>query len=225
MQLIFHGHACFEIRLEDGTVLLVDPWITDNPQSDLDLNVKCDYILVTHGHFDHSGDMIELSRRNDAPIIAAPELVQFAEAHGAVAGHPLNIGGQWQFDFGTVKMTHAQHSSSLNVDGVNVYLGEAAGFLLFIEDKVIYFSGDTSSFGDMALFANYEIDVAILPIGDNFTMGPKAAAGAAKRLDAHYVIPEHYNTFPMIEQDPEKFKNLLPVGMVQILAPGENFAI
>lgn len=224
MRLVFHGHACIEVQLNNGTVLLVDPWIVGNPQSDIDLNFQCDAILVTHGHQHHSGDMITLSQRNHAPIIGMGELVYYAEQHGAPAGHAMDLGGQWQFDFGTIKTTHAQHSSSLIVGGQPIYMGEACGFLIMADHQIIYIAGDTSNYGDMTLFGKaYDIDVAVLPIGDNYTMGPKAAMSAAQRVQAQFVIPVHYNTFPDIQQDPQAFATLLPAGMVKVLNPGDQF--
>lgn len=226
MQLVFHGHSCIEVQLNNGQILLVDPWIVGNPQSDIDLNFKCDAILVTHGHQHHSGDMIALSQRNNAPIIGMGELVYYAEQHGAYAGHAMDLGGQWKFDFGIIKTTHAQHSSSLIVNNQPIYMGEACGFLIMADNQIIYISGDTSNYGDMALFGKaYDIDVAVLPIGDNYTMGPQAAASAAQRVKAKYVIPVHYNTFKDIQQDPTVFAQLLPTGVVKILNPGNQFKI
>lgn len=226
MQIVFHGHSCVEIQLNDGTVLLVDPWIQGNPQSDIDLNFKCDAILVTHGHEHHSGDMIELSKRNQAPIIGMSELVEYAQSQGAPIGHPMDLGGQWQFDFGTIKTTHAQHGSSMLINGLPVYMGEACGFLVMADDQVVYIAGDTSNYGDMSLFGKaYDIDVAVLPIGDNYTMGPKSAASAATRIKAKKVIPVHYNTFSDIMQDPKRFAQMLPAGVVQVLDPGNKLTI
>lgn len=226
MRLVFHGHSCIEVQLNNGKVLLVDPWIIGNPQSDINLNFKCDAILVTHGHRHHSGDMVALSQLNNAPIIGMSELVYYAEQNGAPAGHAMDLGGQWQFDFGTIQTTHAQHSSSLIVGGQPIYMGEACGFLIMADNQVVYIAGDTSNYGDMTLFGKaYNIDVAVLPIGDNYTMGPKAAASAAQRVQAKYVIPVHYNTFTDIQQDPEAFAALLPAGVAKILTPGEGFNI
>lgn len=226
MQLTFHGHACMMLTTDEGKRILVDPWIDGNPQTDLDLDVKCDAILVTHGHHDHSGDMIEISKRNNAPIIGMPELVHYAQSQGAPEGHPMNLGGKWTFDFGTVKVIHAQHSSSLEINGLPVYMGEACGYMVTVDDKTIYFAGDTSNFGDMSLFGNgFDIDVAVLPIGGNFTMGPEEAASAAKRLKAKHVVPIHYNTFPLIKQDPTAFAALLPEDVVEIVKPGESVTV
>lgn len=227
MKITYHGHSVIAIQLADGTNLLFDPFITGNPLTDLVVeDVKTDYILVTHGHSDHVGDMIPIAKKCDATIIGMVELCAFAEKNGVKKTHGMNIGGKFDFPFGRVKMVHAQHSSGYEVDGQMLYLGEPAGFILQAEGKTIYLAGDTSNFGDMALFGEaFSIDVAFLPIGDNFTMGPNEAASAAKRLKAKQVVPIHYNTFPLIKQDPQAFATLLPAGVAKVMAVGESFTL
>ncbi|BCA85032.1 UPF0173 metal-dependent hydrolase [Enterococcus saigonensis] len=227
MEITYHGHSVIAIKLEDGTDLLFDPFITGNPKTDLvAAEVKTDYILVTHGHSDHVGDMVAIAKNCNATIIGMVELCNFAEKNGVKNTHGMNIGGKFDFPFGRVKMVHAQHSSGYEVERQMVYLGEAAGFILQAEGKTIYHAGDTSNFGDMALFGEaFSIDVAFLPIGDNFTMGPTEAASAAKRLQAKQVVPIHYNTFPLIEQDPNAFIALLPTGVGKVMAVGERLTL
>lgn len=227
MKITYHGHSVIAIQLADGTNLLFDPFITGNPLTDLVVEyVKTDYILVTHGHSDHVGDMIPIAKKCDATIIGMVELCAFAEKNGVKKTHGMNIGGKFDFPFGRIKMVHAQHSSGYEVDGQMLYLGEPAGFILQAEGKTIYLAGDTSNFGDMALFGEaFAIDVAFLPIGDNFTMGPNEAASAAKRLKAKQVVPIHYNTFPLIKQDPQAFATLLPAGVAKVMAVGESFTL
>lgn len=227
MEITYHGHSVIAIKLEDGTDLLFDPFITGNPKTDLvAAEVKTDYILVTHGHSYHVGDMVAIAKNCNATIIGMVELCNFAEKNGVKNTHGMNIGGKFDFPFGRVKMVHAQHSSGYEVGGQMVYLGEAAGFILQAEGKTIYHAGDTSNFGDMALFGEaFSIDVAFLPIGDNFTMGPTEAVSAAKRLQAKQVVPIHYNTFPLIEQDPNAFIALLPTGVGKVMAVGERLTL
>ena len=227
MKITYHGHSVIAIQLADGTNLLFDPFITGIPLTDLVVeDVKTDYILVTHGHSDHVGDMIPIAKKCDATIIGMVELCAFAEKNGVKKTHGMNIGGKFDFPFGRIKMVHAQHSSGYEVDGQMLYLGEPAGFILQAEGKTIYLAGDTSNFGDMALFGEaFAIDVAFLPIGDNFTMGPNEAASAAKRLKAKQVVPIHYNTFPLIKQDPQAFATLLPAGVAKVMAVGESFTL
>lgn len=227
MKITYHGHSVLSIVMANGQKLLFDPFITGNALTDLKAEeVTADWILVTHGHSDHIGDLIPIAKRNDATVISIVEICSFAEQNGVQKTHGMNIGGKFDFPFGRVKMVPAQHSSGYEVDGQMIYMGEPAGFILQAEGKTLYHAGDTAEFGDMALLGEtFEIDLAFLPIGDNFTMGPQDAASAVKRLKAKQVVPIHYNTFPVIEQDPDAFVQLLPEKVGKVMAVGETIEI
>lgn len=211
MKVTYHGHSTISIETEKKEKLLIDPFITGNELSDLVVGeVKTDYILITHGHNDHIGDMVEIAKNNDAMVIACPEIIHFAEKKGVKKTHGMNLGGGFDFPFGRVKMVFAQHSSGYETTEEMEYMGNPAGFVLSIEGKHIYHAGDTAYFSDLSLIKeDFDIDVAFLPIGDNFTMGPKDASKAARVIDATLNVPIHYNTFPIIQQNPNDFVNLL----------------
>lgn len=222
MEISYHGHSVVKIMTDTHTIL-IDPFITGNGQTDLDAaKEKVDVILVTHGHNDHLGDTVDLAKRNNATVIATFELANYVESFG-INVHAMGIGGSYDFEFGTVKFTQAFHSSSFTTeDGEIIYGGMPAGVLFTSEGKTIYHAGDTALFGDMKLIGERNnIDVAFLPIGDNFTMGPEDAAYAVKLLKPQIVVPVHYNTFPPIKQDPQIFKNLVETAEVQVLSAGD----
>ncbi|MBC1473717.1 metal-dependent hydrolase [Listeria grandensis] len=206
MKISFHGQSCIKVVTEDVTIL-VDPFISGNPKCDLVVaEEKPDYIIVTHGHDDHVGDTVAIAQQTGATVIANVELATFLSMEGVENLAPLHIGGKRVFDFGTVKLTQAFHGSSTVKDGKIINLGLPTGFVLSIDGKNIYHAGDTGLFSDMKLIGQLsELDVAFLPIGDNFTMGPEDAAVAAEFLQAKVVVPMHYNTFPLIAQDPHAF--------------------
>lgn len=226
MKITYHGHSVIQMELANGDKLLFDPFIRGNPVTDLQAEtVKTDYVLVTHGHNDHIGDMVEISRKNNALLISMVEICDFATTQGVQRTHGMNLGGKHQFPFGSLTLTPALHSSSYTFEGQTLYMGEAAGMIIEADQKIIFHAGDTADFSDLALIGEqYDIDVAFLPIGDNFTMGPDAAIRAAKRLKAKKVIPIHYNTFPVIKQDPHAFTAKLP-GIGQVLAVGESLEL
>jgi len=198
------SHSCFWVET-GGKKLIIDPFLTGNPlaQESAD-KFKPDYVLLTHGHADHLGDGLEMAKKSKATIIAPNELAVYCASQGATV-HPMHIGGGWDFDFGRVKLTIAHHGSGGGEDGT-LYLGNPCGFLIFSEGKTLYHAGDTGIFYDMKLIGEmHPVDLALLPIGDNFTMGPDDAVKAAELLRPKTVIPMHFDTFGLIEQDPHAF--------------------
>ncbi|MCH5584336.1 metal-dependent hydrolase [Shimazuella sp. AN120528] len=226
MKITYHGQSCIEIHTNEYN-LIIDPFLTGNPLADITADqVKVDYVLLTHGHGDHLGDTIPIAKKNNAKVIAPVELATWLSWQG-LETYGMNIGGSCDFPFGRVKLTLAHHSSSFEDHEKKeiIYLGNPAGFLLQIEGKIIYHAGDTSLFSDMKLIGmQNDIDIAFLPIGDYFTMGPEDALIAAEWIDAKQVVPIHYNTFPVIEQDASKFiTNLRYKGLSGVvLQPGES---
>ncbi len=226
MKLSFHGQSTIYFESNDKKVI-VDPFISGNDKSDLDeQTLDVDYIILTHGHGDHFGDVVELANRNHATVIGSAEVQGYLTTyHGIEHAHGMNIGGKYQFDFGTVKFVQAFHSSSYtNKDGIPVYLGMPMGVIIEAEGKTIYHAGDTGLFSDMKLIAErHPVDVCFIPIGDNFTMGIEDASYAINEfIKPKISVPIHYNTFPLIEQDPQKFKEAVSQGEVQILQPGDE---
>ncbi len=223
MKVSYHGHSVVKVEANSKTILF-DPFITGNGLTDLNADdVKVDVILLTHGHNDHVGDTVDLALKNDALVVAPFELAEYLGWQG-VKVHEMHIGGAHEFDFGTVKLTQAFHGSSYTDYETKtiVYTGMPSGILLTIEGKTLFHAGDTALFSDMKMIGELnDIDVAFLPIGDNFTMGPDDAVLAAKWLNASTVVPIHFNTFPVIEQDPRKFVSRLPEGVGKVLEVGE----
>lgn len=222
MEVSYHGHSIVKIKTTDK-VILIDPYITGNELTDLKAaDEKPDVILLTHGHNDHVGDTIEIAKASGALVVAPNELAVWLGWQG-LETHGMNIGGACEFDFGTVKFTKAFHSSSYTTDDQQlIYMGMPAGILFMAEGKTIYHAGDTSLFGDMELIGKrHAIDIAFLPIGDNFTMGPENAAYAVELLSPKLSVPVHYNTFPPIVQDPEDFKKLVKDHEVLVMKAGE----
>lgn len=223
MKVTYHGHSVVKIETA-GKTILIDPFINGNGLTDLQVaDQKPDVIILSHGHNDHVGDTVEIAKANDSLIIAADELCTFLSWQG-LKTHPLHIGGSAQFDFGKVKLTQAFHGSSYTTaDNQIVYTGMPAGILLFIEGTTIYHAGDTALFSDMKLIGErHPIDVAFLPIGDNFTMGPEDAATAVEFLKPKTVVPIHYNTFPYIKQNPQDFVDLVHSAEVKVLSAGDE---
>jgi L-ascorbate metabolism protein UlaG (beta-lactamase superfamily) len=205
--------------------IIVDPFLTGNPQAVWKPEgIDVQFILVTHGHADHLGDTLEIALRTGATVIAPNELALYCRSKGANI-HPMHIGGSRQFPFGKVKLTPALHGSAIE-EGL-IYTGNPCGFLIFMNERIIYHAGDTGLCSDMKLIGEYTpVDLALLPIGDNFVMGIEDAVEAAKFVKAKQVVPMHYNTFDLIKQDPLDFKKKLNgIAVCTILQPGEYVEI
>jgi L-ascorbate metabolism protein UlaG (beta-lactamase superfamily) len=203
MTFTYYGHACFSAEIK-GKKLLFDPFITGNELAKhIDINhIKADYILLSHAHGDHLADAEAIAKRTGATIIAAYEVAMWYAGKGITNYHPMNIGGKWKFDFGTVKCVNAVHSSVLP-DGT--YGGNPMGFLVTSDEVNFYYSGDTALTLDMQLIPTFaEIDFAVLPIGDNLTMGIDDAIQAAKMVQTDTVIGVHFDTFAGIKIDHQK---------------------
>lgn len=207
LDIKFHGHSSVQLTSE-GHSIMIDPFISGNPLAATKLaDIQVQYILLTHGHQDHILDAVELAKRNDATIVATHELATYLGWQGAKT-LSMNLGGSLTLPFGKVKMTNAFHSSGVVLDDQKqiVYMGMPGGFIIELGGKTIYHAGDTGLFGDMKLLGkSNDIDLAFLPIGDVFTMGPDDAMTAAEWVEADYVVPIHYDTFPPIKQDGEAF--------------------
>ncbi|HET9002195.1 MAG TPA: metal-dependent hydrolase [bacterium] len=223
--LTYYGHSTWTLETK-GTTILIDPFFTGNPQASVTGgDVRANFIILTHAHGDHYGDSVEIAKRTGATLISNFEIVNYCQKQGVANAHPLHLGGGHAFPFGRVKLTVAHHGSSFP-DGT--YGGNPAGVVIEFEGKRLYDAGDTALFSDMTLIGQPGLDVALLPIGDNFTMGPEDAAAAAKFLRARTVIPEHYNTWPVIAQDPEAFKRKVEgstESKVVILTSGGTFTV
>ncbi|HEX7976829.1 MAG TPA: metal-dependent hydrolase [Anaerolineales bacterium] len=225
VKLTWYGHAVLGLET-GGYHLLVDPFLTGNPVASITPDqVNPEFILVSHGHGDHVGDTVAIARRTGAQVVANFEIVSWLEKQG-VEGHAQHIGGGFKYPFGYLKLTNALHGSAMP-DGT--YGGNPAGFLLTTtEGYKIYMAGDTGLFGDMRLIGEEGLDLAVIPIGDNFTMGPDDALRAVKLLQPKHVIPIHYNTFELIAQDPNSWANRVKAETntdVHMLTPGESYTL
>jgi len=229
MKMTWLGHSGF--RIETGSkVLLIDPFLTGNPKFQGSIehaSENCTHIILTHGHDDHVGDTVEIAKRTGATLIAVFELAMYLAGKGVQNVDPGNPGGTIAHGGFDVTFTKAFHSSSTIVDGKPVYLGNPCGIILRAEGKTVYHMGDTEIFGDMAIIQEiFEPDVGCVPIGDRFTMGAKQAALACKRFfKFKTIVPVHYGTFPMIDQDASKF--LAEMGGQNVVVPevGVPFAV
>lgn len=218
MKFTFYGHSCFSVKVK-GKHLLFDPFISGNELAK-DVNIEtieADYILLSHGHFDHVADAEAIAKRTGATIVANYEVAMWYAAKGIAKYHPMNHGGKWAFDFGTVKCVNAVHSSGLP-DGS--YGGNALGFVIKTDEGNFYYSGDTALTLDMQLIPLYAaLDFAAMPIGDNFTMDAADAVQAAKMLQCKKVIGVHYDTFGFIKIDKQKTANIFSTAGVELLLP------
>jgi L-ascorbate metabolism protein UlaG (beta-lactamase superfamily) len=225
MKLKYFGHSAFLITAGNGDKILIDPFLDNNPNSPVKSSeVEADYIVLSHAHGDHLGDAFKVAEHSKSTFICVNELANYCASKGYTA-HNMHIGGSHEFSFGRVKFTIAHHGS-MTPD--NQYAGEPAGILFNVDGKTVYHTGDTGLFYDMKLIGEMnKIDYMLLPIGDNFTMGIEDAAKAVEFVKPGTAIPMHYNTFSVIEADPEKFRNKVePMGIkVKVMGYGEEITL
>jgi L-ascorbate metabolism protein UlaG (beta-lactamase superfamily) len=220
------GHSAFSVKTPGGKTMLFDPWYTGNPSFPANAKPKAaDLILVSHGHSDHLTDAAATAKATGATVVAIWEITSWLGAKGVQHLEPMNKGGTIEAKGLRITMTEAIHSSSFDENGI-VYLGEPAGFVVKLENgQTIYYAGDTGLFGDMKLIGElYRPDIAFLPIGDRFTMGPDTAAVAARWLGVKQVVPMHHGTFPLLTGTPAQLEQQLEGSAIQVLVlkPGET---
>lgn len=227
MKFTYYGHACFAVEIK-GKKILFDPFITPNELAhnivSLD-DIECDYIFISHGHADHIADAVALAQKTGATCVAAFEVTDWLQKQGVEKVHPMNTGGKWNFEFGTVKCVVAQHSSGLP-DGS--YGGNPMGFVFITDEKDFYYSGDTALTLDMQLIPRWaKVDFAVLPIGDNFTMDAEDAVAAAEFVQTKKVVGVHYDTFGFIKIDHHQARKHFSEKGLQLLLPaiGESVEI
>ena len=227
LSITWFGHSTFLLTTPGGTRIVFDPWLTGNPKTPPGAKIdKADVICVTHGHSDHSGDVVAVARATGAPVVAVYELANWFQGKGLKDVIGMGVGGTVGLKGLKISMTPAVHTSSIEEDGKVHYVGLATGFVVRMEDdRAVYFAGDTALFGDMRLIKElYAPEIAFLPIGDHYTMDPSAAAKACELLGVRQVVPMHYGTFPALTGSPDVLKTLVePRGIdVLVLKPGET---
>jgi L-ascorbate metabolism protein UlaG (beta-lactamase superfamily) len=225
LKLTFHGHACFSLEA-DGRHVVIDPFLTGNPAADVQVVrlPKVDEVLLSHGHGDHLGDAIPIAKRDGATIVATAELARFCGQRGATV-HAMHIGGAHQFPFGRVKLVPAFHGGGVEGDATGQFTTNPCGVVVTLGGKSAYHCGDTGLTLEMQLLQG-RVDVMLVPIGDNYTMGIEDAVRAVELVKPATVIPMHYNTWDVIQADPEQFKRQVgDRARVVVLAPGQSHTL
>lgn len=227
LAITWYGHSTFLITTPGGRRIVTDPWLEHNPMCPPHMKriPEADLILLSHGHADHTGDVVAVSRTTGARIVAVYELALWCERQGLQRVQGMGIGGTIEADGLQITMVPAVHTSSIVERDTTVYLGAPAGFVVRLEDgQAIYFAGDTAAFGDMRLIADMHAPrIAFLPIGGHFTMGPEGAAVAASMLGVRQVVPMHYGTFPVLRGTPGQLRALLDPSIdLLVLTPGQT---
>lgn len=226
MRLTYYGHSCFLVETAKARLLL-DPFLTGNPAAAVRAaDVRCDYIILSHGHDDHSGDALGIAQATGATIVANFEIAEYFAAKGTRT-HGMNPGGGFNFPFGRVKLTLAHHTSSMEAGLRPIYMGVPCGIVISADGRNLYHAGDTALFLDMQLIGRGGLDLALIPIGDNYTMGPDDALEALGFLKPKLAVPMHYNTWPVIKQDAADFARRadLKGHAVRVLQPGESLEV
>jgi L-ascorbate metabolism protein UlaG (beta-lactamase superfamily) len=223
------GHAVVQITTAKGTEILIDPFIGHNPKypKDHKLPRNIDLLLLTHGHFDHIADAAAVAKEHHPEVVAMVELAGWLQSKGLEKVSGMNLGGSYNVKDVTVSMVEARHSSGIDDGGATIYGGEPAGYVVAIDGgPVLYHAGDTSAFLDMQLIRDlYAPEIAFLPIGDYYTMGPKGASIAAKYLGVKTVVPIHYGTFPVLTGTPEELEKRLSGSGIEVLKPKPGEAL
>lgn len=226
IKLTWLGHATFRIQTPGGKIILIDPWVMNNPacpESEKAIN-HLDIMLVTHAHNDHIGDAVQIGKKHQPTVVAIPELGGWLEKKGLKNVIDMNKGGTVKVADIKVTMVHADHSCGIQDGDQLLYGGEAVGYVIEFENGVkIYHAGDTNVFGDMKIIHDlYNPEIALLPIGDHYTMSPREAAYAAKLLQAKTIIPMHFATFPVLTGRPSQLHKLVPEFEVFEMKPGQT---
>jgi L-ascorbate metabolism protein UlaG (beta-lactamase superfamily) len=228
IKITWLGHATFRVETPGGKIILIDPWVMGNPMCpEKEKSVKkVDVLLCTHGHFDHIGDAVEIAKKHNPKVVGIPELCGWLGKKGVKQTAEMNKGGTQTVDDIKITMVHADHSCGIKDGDELVYGGEACGYVVeFANGVKIYHAGDTNVFGDMKIIRElYAPEIAMIPIGDHYTMGPREAAYACNLLKPKTVIPMHFGTFPPLVGRPSDLKKLVPDVEIREMKPGETIS-